>query len=291
MRIIFFFFSVILFTTSSIAQEHEEVVSYIENMKYSDKPRAECYVDINKFEVEGDFLKDIETGLTYGVKNTGRTENPTLTNLDRSKEKVSLSSLTRKGPHYLFSCTVTDFEFIDNKEGQGGTYSFGAALKGLDVVTGTIIFYEIINVQGKSKNMDSRILQYGSSDMSKAIAKKIRETTSKAVRAYFPKANWVQSIDEIKKDKAKLVSADKLNHMVQQNPKKVYAYVVNKEIEINNTKHFTFTKIGEMKKPKSDKIQRNKIFYQVNKGEKEILAQFNEGKKIYLTTIVLGDND
>ena len=106
---------------------------------------------------------------------------------------------------------------------------------------------------------------------------------------YNENEKLVQEVEKVKKDKAKVISAVDMRYRRQLKPKKVNAYIVDQEVEINGTKHFTFLKIGEAKKPYKEKnTARNKILFKVNKGDKQILASINEGKKVYLTSLELG---
>ena len=285
-----------LIMSSGIAQVHDQVMNYIENKKYTNEPRVEVVLDLNRHKIESDLLKDLETGLLYGVKNTHLDNDARLMFLDasRSYDEGILSQIaarSRKGPHYVVSCKVADLTFTDSDSGEGGSYVFKGIIKGTDVVNGTVLFYQEINLKGKSKVLREFSYFHTTSDMSQAIAKKIRETTNELVKTNFPKANYVMDIEEIDKEKAKVISGLLSNHMKQSNPKKVYAYIVDQEIEIDGIKNYTFLKIGEAKKPYKDSTKRNKIFYKVSKGEKEILAYFNEGKKIYLSTVELGDKN
>ncbi len=287
MKNLLLLFLVIIASTSTSAQEKELVTNYIENKVYADKSPAEYLIDNNKFTIPEGVMKDLFVGFEYGIKNTHR-----FTDLFKSKIQSSefdtggsISSFIRKPMHYLFILKILNYEIIENKSDRTGMYKFDADIKCFDIITGTNIIQTNIKQTGKLKSVNEII--YASSEMSKSLAKKIRETTNAQIRKVFPSVNYIKELGEIKGDKVKSIIVDRGLHGLQTNPKRAYAHIVDQEITFDDETIYTFKLVAELHTPGKGP-KPSDIVFKVGDGKKEILTAFNEGLDIYVTTTQMG---
>jgi hypothetical protein len=283
-NIILLFILSLAFTVSN-AQEKEHVIDYLENRIYSDKSPAEYLIDDQKFEIPEAFLEDILGGFEAGINSRARFGIATKGKMQTSKYDTEGSAVLfkKKPAHYMFVLKVLNFETIKNEEDSGGKLKFDADIKCFDLIKGTIVMQRNVKMDGNVSSI--HLLQYSSTPTSKDIAKAIKETTIAGIEGVFPSSNFITKLDEVKGDKVKSIKVGKHRHNMQGSPKYAYAHIVDKELEINGKRVFTFTLIGQLRSPTS---AGSEVIFKVGDGKKQILSAFNEGKDIFVFPTQLG---
>ena len=283
--------ALLCFLNPLIGQEKEHVINFLENRQYAQKSPVECVIDQNNIEIPNGVMKDLKTGLTYGINNTHKFEKVYFGEMMTSEYTNignSISELARAREHYLFIVKILNFDgdIIDSKKEKNIIYHFNANLKTIDMITGEVIFATNINTtKSIPKNAD---LKYGPSDVSEHIAKIVRERTTSLINLHFPSANVVSKPEEIKGDKVNSISASKLKYMKQGRPDKSYAHIVDKTISKDGKESYTFSLVGILGNSSKNKNDADEIILKVRKGKKKLLEVLNTDQTVYITTSQLG---
>lgn len=267
-----------------MAQETEHVLNFLKESRYTNNPNAEVYVVNDKQNIPAALLDNIKVAFHYGVKNTTKFANV----YDRSAEKyedISLSHLTQNTAHYLFVLDINEYTVVPGKASRSRVY-LSADIKGLDIVSGTVICQEAIDLNVKLKNYSE--YTFSESKEGEAFVKTIRERTGSAVRGYFRDAGLILKLGEIDGDKVKTVLVNQLEYMKSGSPKYLGVYRVDKINESDRHTSYTFLKVGELR---SGKKLKDLTELKVGDGKKEILKYYNDGVPLYYTTMSLGPNE
>lgn len=276
---------IIIGVNESYAQDKEHVLNYLQNNTYAANSPAEFVIDNQKFEIPEGFLEDITTGFKSGINKRARFGIATKGKMQTGKYDTGgkIDVLKKKPAHYMFVLKVLNFEALKNEEGNGGSLKFDADIKCLDLIKGTVVMQKNVKKDGLFSSIHD--LQYSTTAIGKVIANVIMEATNSGIKDVFPTGNFIKNLGEIKGDKVKSVTVGKHRYTRQGSPKYAYAHVVDKELEVDGKKLYTFRFIGQLHTPK---VSRSEVEFKVGDGKKQILTAFNEGKDIFVSPSQLG---
>ncbi len=263
-------------------QVTDEVTKFIRNQKYGANSTIDLYIDVNKHDVPQKFLDDIFTTLEYGLKSANYFG-------DINKREVIKKLDPGFSPykcHYLGFYEVIDFK-LDKINGQKHDFSIVAAFKIIDIFTGEIMAMTNINYRAMLPKY-SEYMDLADIKLVGAFFKKNREQVGGLLKNKYPIVINIQSLAEVKKDKAKKVSLKKLSYMKSGNPDKMYVFRVKDQLEVADQAMYTFEYVGELKPSKSKGATNDDIILDVKDGDKKILQYFNAKETLYVSNQKFG---
>ena len=278
-RIFILLFSCLSF--SLFGQESADIEYALEKKVYSKNPDVLVYLLDLETKVPGEWLSTINNSIKSGIKASNRfgeefIHDPKLHNATQAYNT---------SVPYVAKLDVIDI-LVDGKNigptlpNKKTEYIISSNFILLDLVKGTRIASETIIFSSVSeKGSDEKFLE----EMGEYIKQQILYSLGKT----FPIILSPVKLGETNKEKAKTIMLQKYEYTIAGKPKYLGVYILDKTIEIEDEEpSYIFKRIGNLKDLK--KVVAYNCEFEVTSGKSEIYEHFNNGTKLYITTLPLG---